>query len=425
MDRRVPASSSESIEGLNHWLTARLDEFGITRVADTTGLDVIGIPTHSVVKPGTSDVIWVYSGKGITSHHSRVSAIMECLERSCSLWDQRRVQWRSLESFGAEEVWSPELFTEAQRAISPQDKIGWVQGNSLTTNTPVWLPAELVFGGHRPVEPGQLVFHAVTSNGLGAHLTRERAILRAIYELMERDAISMAELEASDVGYSSLRYICKMLGVEETNILARFRDNQDVAFDVNRLDRANEVTELVQRFENAGLTIHLKNLVTDLGVSVMAAAVIERVSIDGVLATAGYSAAPDPIDAACAAILEVAQSRATDRQGAREDCVTLEKCRATELPSSHWMLTDSMREVSLKRRATATTHSESISEVLVKLKNVALEKAAVVDFPAYEGIHVVRVLVPGMETWHPTGGMSRIGPRMRKKLLAARSYMNG
>ena len=57
-------------------LSKRLEEFGITRLADTTGLDYINIPTSSCVCPGTTDAIWVYSGKGTTPERSRISAII-------------------------------------------------------------------------------------------------------------------------------------------------------------------------------------------------------------------------------------------------------------------------------------------------------------------------------------------------------------
>src|SRR6185503_20787234 len=58
---------------------------GITRLADITDMDVLGIPNFSAVLPGTEDYIWVYSGKGPTKLDAKASALMESVERYSSL----------------------------------------------------------------------------------------------------------------------------------------------------------------------------------------------------------------------------------------------------------------------------------------------------------------------------------------------------
>ena len=60
-------------------------QIGVTRLADITGMDVLGIPNFSAVLPGTEDYIWVYSGKGPTREHAMASALMESIERYSSL----------------------------------------------------------------------------------------------------------------------------------------------------------------------------------------------------------------------------------------------------------------------------------------------------------------------------------------------------
>ena len=55
---------------------------GITRVADITGLDRVGIPVFSCIRPTAADgAISVYNGKGATPLAARVSAVMEGVER--------------------------------------------------------------------------------------------------------------------------------------------------------------------------------------------------------------------------------------------------------------------------------------------------------------------------------------------------------
>jgi len=56
----------------------------------------------------------------------------------------------------------------------------------------------------------------------------------------------------------------------------------------------------------------------------------------------------------------------------------------------------------------------SIDAYIDRFRQVGLKDIAVVDFPTWDGLSVVRVLVPGVETWHATAGESDLGPRMSK-----------
>jgi ribosomal protein S12 methylthiotransferase accessory factor YcaO len=66
-------------------VTSVSQKIGVTRLADITNMDILGIPNYSAVLPGTEDYIWVYSGKGPTKAHAKTSALMECIERYSSL----------------------------------------------------------------------------------------------------------------------------------------------------------------------------------------------------------------------------------------------------------------------------------------------------------------------------------------------------
>ena len=55
---------------------------GITRVADITNLDRIGIPVFSSIRPTAGlGAVSVYNGKGATPAEAKVSAMMEGIER--------------------------------------------------------------------------------------------------------------------------------------------------------------------------------------------------------------------------------------------------------------------------------------------------------------------------------------------------------
>ena len=66
-------------------ITSISQKIGVTRLADITNMDKLGIPNYSAVLPGTEDYIWVYSGKGPTKAHARASALMESIERYSAL----------------------------------------------------------------------------------------------------------------------------------------------------------------------------------------------------------------------------------------------------------------------------------------------------------------------------------------------------
>jgi ribosomal protein S12 methylthiotransferase accessory factor YcaO len=61
------------------------NKIGVTRISDITCLDRLYIPNYSTTLPGTDDSIWVYGGKGPTMIQARASALMESIERYCSL----------------------------------------------------------------------------------------------------------------------------------------------------------------------------------------------------------------------------------------------------------------------------------------------------------------------------------------------------
>ena len=75
------SGSSRAIEPttLLSGVTPLLASAGITRLANITGLDRIGIPTFSAIRPGAS-TLSVSAGKGVTVDDARASAAMEALE---------------------------------------------------------------------------------------------------------------------------------------------------------------------------------------------------------------------------------------------------------------------------------------------------------------------------------------------------------
>ncbi|MGW8989068.1 hypothetical protein ACWGRF_03920 [Streptomyces zhihengii] len=60
-------------------MAGRLGDFGITRVADLTGLDVIGLPVWTAIRPA-SKTLSASQGKGAAALLAKLSAVMEAIE---------------------------------------------------------------------------------------------------------------------------------------------------------------------------------------------------------------------------------------------------------------------------------------------------------------------------------------------------------
>lgn len=412
-------TSSTALESL---LRARLSEFGITRLADTTGLDRTGIPTASAVRPGTADVIWVYSGKGLSQSHARSVAIMECLERTCALWPTSaealvRTQ-DQLKQQSPWPVWGPERFTEGRWPNAASASIPWTLATSLTGGGQVWVPADLVFAGHRPTGVhAASPFRVRTSNGLAAALDTDSAICHALFEIAERDIVSHYEVIASHAGVSYLAAVGRQLGINVDWLSETYRDDVSRAVTVDPVTVPPVARRLVDRFEVAGLTLVIKALPNDLGLPAFGVACMDQVTLAEVLGCAGYAVRATPDEALVAALLELAQTRATDLQGAREDRHDVEKRRLTHATGVHWLATpDGSVSYITAAALFAPTTQPSCEHAIRAFEAVGLSDIAVVEFAAPTGISAVRVLVPGAETWHSTGGEAQLGPRLAKRI---------
>jgi len=409
-------------EVLERALVPRLAEFGISRLADTTGLDRTGIPTASVVKPGTADVIWVYSGKGLSVSQARSVAIMECLERTCALWpsaDEVTVATApQLYSSTFVPVWGPERFTEGSRPFCDSAPMPWLAGSCVTGGEAVWLPADLVFTGHRPAAlSAALPFRVRTSNGLGAALDRESAIAHALLEIAERDIVSHYEVLSSHAGVSYLAAVAAHAGIQTEWLTDLYRDDVSLAVTVDPDTVPPVARHLVDRFTDAGLSLVIKALPNDFHLPAFGVACLEQITVGEVLGCAGYGARCNPADALVAALLELAQTRATDLQGAREDRHDIEKRRLPSSLGDHWLATSGEPvpyDVAADQFASAT--DRQLDRIVAAFRTAGLTDIAVVEFGAPDGISAVRALVPGAETWHSTGGFARLGPRLAGKV---------
>ncbi len=159
-------------------------KIGVTRLADITNMDRLGIPNYSAVLPGTEDYIWVYSGKGPTKVHAKASALMECIERYSSLPSGgpknfiRGSYDKLSKSF---HVLHPDEIVEPVRFQYKNDMLmDFLPGFDLFTNEQIMVPASLALFRYSPVPPFLNPFAFHHTNGLASGNVMEEAICHAL-----------------------------------------------------------------------------------------------------------------------------------------------------------------------------------------------------------------------------------------------------
>ncbi|MBN1109994.1 MAG: YcaO-related McrA-glycine thioamidation protein [Methanomassiliicoccales archaeon] len=365
-----------------------LPNAGITRVADITDLDRIGIPVFSSIRPGAMEgAISIYNGKGASREQAKVSAIMEGFERYSAEPRDERLRHDLMEN-----MLSSENAVDPRTLILPQmmnmyvhyHPIAWVKGFDLMEGEDIWVPAVAVYHPYKSKSDLQL-FRSNT-NGLASGNNLEEAVLHAMCEVVERDAWSISE--------------------------ARRSPRKDVVVEKDCL----VVGELLEKFRSQGVEVHLKDLTSDVGIPTIAAAADDVRMKDPALLNLGVGTHLSARVAAIRALTEVAQSRCTQIHGAREDTTkadlnrTLGYDRMKRLNSMYF---SSSEKVSMSDFPEYDTQDllEDIETVLGHIDSHGFDRVIAVEITRPElGIPVVRVVIPGMEIC--SMDMDRIGPRL-------------
>ncbi|MBQ0891085.1 YcaO-like family protein [Streptomyces sp. RM72] len=268
------------------WIRPLLPRCGVTRVAEVTWLDDIGIPVFQAIRPNAR-TLSVSQGKGITRELARVSAAMEAVE----LWHSEHpvlpTVTHTVEEVRADLGYRVDALPLAPRHhLGPDCRLDWYPAARVLGGRPSLLPASLLRLDARVAGRWAAPSFRATSNGLAGGNTVEEALLHAMYEVIERDASARAgrygtarEVDPSSVEDPSAR-------------------------------------DLLARFAAAGVRVRVRFLPSPFGVP----------SFDAVIKSAtfpvgcgGAGTHLDPGVALCRALTEAAQSRATAIAGARDD----------------------------------------------------------------------------------------------------------
>jgi ribosomal protein S12 methylthiotransferase accessory factor len=385
---------------------------GVTRLADITGLDRIGIPTFSAVVPSSRDALSVYNGKGATRTDAACGALMEAIERHSAIEFRPPVIQGSIRSLRQRHaLLDPRRCNvRVDSKFTDTTRLAWVDGWDLMTSKPVLVPVRAA-GYLVGDEFGPPCFDVVSSNGLASGNTIEEAVCHALCELIERDAWTLADLRAH---WRPLwDYENQAHPAEE------FQDDATQFPEIDLSRASAPIRGMLRRFGRAEISVVVKDITNDLGVpSVMASA-----AEDGPVPMAhlGFGTHPDAQVAVSRALSELAQSRAVDIQGVREDISNPEddvpaymhhvkRVQAIDRGSWYYVRTPGRRSLKEMGGAEHGDILDDIHYMLDRLRRAGIHQVVVVDLtmPGL-GVPVVRVLAPGLESW--AADHSRIGPR--------------
>lgn len=373
----------EDIAAVSHAsLLPHLSALGITRLADITGLDRVGVPVALAVRP-MGRALAVNQGKGLTLSVAKISAILEAAEQAAA-------EAHRLPLFYGTAAQRRQSHRLADTALLPKRQgspfhehypILWVAARGMRTGEEVLVPYELVHSDFTFPQPAGSGCFVQSTNGLAAHFKRDGAMLHGLLEVIERDQLAL--LERRDPS-------------RHTIDLATVRDPQ--------------MRALLRRCEGLGLLVVALDATGDFGVPTISCRVMDREADGAAMAHAaeGSAARPTAEGAFTAALLEALQARLAFISGTRDDLHPADYEPQDTSDELHRL--ERLNDASRSGRTLAEIGEQLWSRLHARTESllgqlqervIALtgEEPLTVDFPApVAEIAVLRVLAPGLET---------------------------
>ena len=355
-----------------------LPRLGVTRLANITGLDRIGIPVVLAHRPNAATLA-NGGGKGVTLVAAKVSAGMEAIE----------VQHAETPTLPFVECPYDALPAETRMATDglggmraglfrPDLPEAWVTGWDLLGQREIAVPWNSVFMVPSPLR-GTRQLITMTTNGLasGNHLLE--AMAAALYEVIERDAASCT-LHAEQASRKP----------------------------VPRIDLHSSthpvILPLMAQFARAGIEPLLFDRTSDLGVPAFECVIYDKEMRHFGLGR-GYGCHLDPAVAASRALTEAVQGRGVMVAGSRDDFFQRDM-RATQLADAGAEIAQlEARPATIgldyyPNRSTASFEGD-VGILLEALRGAGIDQVIAFDLTKPEiGIPVVKIVVPALEGFH-------------------------
>lgn len=373
----------------------KLKKAGITRIADITDLDRIGLPIYTAIRPTAEEgAISIYGGKGISKDHAKASAMMEGFERySAERQDSDETIIATPNEIGRYGDYIDPKSLNLPKNFEKKDisdiNLEWSKSKDIISGNEYYIPTNAIFHPYASDSNAESLFKSNT-NGLASGNILDEAILHGMLEVIERDAWSIFELTHKNYAQIDIESIESEL-----------------------------ILDIINKFESEGIKIKLMDFTADIKIPTIAASADDTITKDAGLLTLGMGTHLDPEVAILRALTEVAQSRATQINGAREDTVRADFAREAGYERmkriNKYYFKDEEEKICLSDIENKSTSSITKDIEIVKNELIAndIEKILYVNLTRPEiDVSVVRVVIPEMEVY--TIDPSRAGYRFLK-----------
>jgi ribosomal protein S12 methylthiotransferase accessory factor len=354
---------------------------GITRIANVTGLDWIGLPVVMVCRPNARSLS-VSQGKGLTLEAAAASGVMESLELYHAEQVQLPLRLMSYHELLAAHENVADVSALPRSATSifhPDRRLLWVEGNDLLQDEAIWVPYELVHADYTLPYPTGSGCFPMTSNGLasGNHLLE--ALSHGICEVVERDAHRLFTLTGE-------------------------ADKERRRVNIATIDDP-DCTAVMGLLDEAGIDVAIWEMTSDVGLAAFSCVIAEREEnpMRPFMPAAGNGCHPDRAIALLRALTEAAQSRLTQIAGSRDD---VDRLQIAPLPltddADQWGLEPGGDSAGRSFRDAPTRGAETLDDdvawELECLRRVGITRVVTVNLSHPDsGIAVVRIVIPGLE----------------------------
>ena len=350
---------------------------GLTRLANITGLDNIGIPVVLSVRPNGT-YLSVDAGKGFSLDAANVSAAMECIERYHAenvSPDEIGMTYKELDnSYNTVPIQDLPLTKNSIFNIDNPQR--WSIAWDIMNDSEVAVPTSMLTLKRSLSLPTEVMPFQIGSNGLASGNKLLEAFCSGLYEVVERDAVT-----------------CNLVAEEQIN------------YDIPkvRLETIESalVLKLLEQFKKAGIKPVLYDCTIDTDVPTYMSLIYD-IESRAIGIYRGYGAHLDPEIAMIRALTEAAQGRLIYISGSRDDFF---RCNYRRLKRG-----DDERTIDYIERSPETvdagnrknessdTFEEDIIRVFEKLKKVNINQIIALDLTLPEfDIAVVRIIGPGLE----------------------------
>ena len=361
-------------------------KLGITRVANVTGLDYLGVPVFMATRPNACSLS-VAQGKGLTEENAIASALMEAAEIAHVEDVRQPVTVASYDDLSRRaNVADPARLPRLKRLeFASELPIPWLEGTDIAHREPLFIPFELVQMRLVLPSPFESAGFFCSSSGLASGNHRLEAICAGICEVIERDALALWNTQ------STFERAARRVVLESVP--------------------AADAGDLITQLEDRAMSVAIWDITTDVGVASYLCCLSEQEDNDR-SALGPFWGSGCHLDRGVAlarAVTEAAQSRLTVIAGSRDDLKKSDYRRSDPhklfaLVHERWEGNVAVRRFTDAPLLAADDFETDVVTLVGRLSAVGLGQVVVADLTSDQiGIPVVRVIVPGLEPYDSEG----------------------